>query len=970
MRKITCLLLPLLLTFLNCVSVFAYTDDYILTDPVKNTFQGDTNYAAILKNISFKDVPQSHYAQEAITRMGAMEVLKGYPNNTFNPYGYITKEEAITIVIKVIGQESQAQAAAQALAPTITNPSTKTLWSLGYLKVASDLGLITPAQLTDALNPNQKTLDPNKNFIRTQKATREEVATWLIQALQTNNKNITLPKTYESIHGYDDWSNISINAVPYVEFVIANGIMGSTGTRNFYPKNGVRRGDLAIILKATDNYYFQTINVVKKSGTVAAIKDNTNVTTGSTGFTRSLYIRTADGTVDILQFLMSSNSSPLPKAKDTITYMNGKISGLSQLKQGDQIEYYANTAKKTVAYVLKTSAITQKSMTGKLDVIDTANNKITLRDMSSQTKTYTYTTAAGLLTDTTKNITALQTGNIVKVTLVNNVVTDVTFIGDTVVDKNIHGYVTDNDVNLQTITIVDEKGNLITKKYNGDEVIVTKQPYNQIDDEVGYFPNFHFNPNAATMEDIEAGDIVYLKINPYDSNYITEASAVTNYTIKYGKVKRITKKGAEGADMLLQYEDGRTGFLTVAPGVSVWKDGYPKTTEDISEGDWIRTLVNEEILEPGNTLDVVKEVVIEGSEHFISRVVSGQLGSINKIQQKISIQNAQTLSKAGWTNYNQLTQLDISAKDAMYYYNGKPISLDTAISNFKRSDITMYVAMESYYGSERVRKVLFSGERDEALDPDTVVNADGNGTFSLGNTDEAIHSDDGTIVIRYGRLVDQGTIFTGDYGQVVLNGESKGAVVNIQDPPSTDNITIIRGLVQSIDDGKTFQVSSMYMLSGMNWSPTPVSRVFTIDNNTKYITASGVQDISTFTGIGASNQVDKFFTIITDGTKATKIIDAPKPYLGVRGTVVNTDGTTITLKDITTYQTSTGKWVSSPATTAITVTVPVNGIVSASNKIVKTADIKIGDQIRVMNDNMPTITQGAAVTGYFIFVEK
>ena len=176
--------LIIIITVLLLIPVFAFakTDDFIFTDPISNIYTGRAEAEDMIANLNFNDVPHNFWAQDAIVRGGALNLIKGYHNN-FNPGASVTNEEVIAFLLRAMNMEALSQDAALRLQNVVpADTPTLALWSLGYLNQALDIGLITQNQFNEALEPDQTLLDPNIHFIRGAPVTREQVADWILRA--------------------------------------------------------------------------------------------------------------------------------------------------------------------------------------------------------------------------------------------------------------------------------------------------------------------------------------------------------------------------------------------------------------------------------------------------------------------------------------------------------------------------------------------------------------------------------------------------------------------------------------------------------------------------------------------------------------------------------------------------------------------------------------------------------------------
>ncbi len=993
MKKVISFVLALSMILSMNINAFALTDTYIFSDAVANTYVGQTEAKDMISNLQFTDTTNSAY-RESIARMGAFDIVKGY-GTTFNPTRNVTNEEALAFLMRSVGLEKQAQQNAATLLANTANTSLSNLWALGYLQEAQKQGLITNAQYQNALAEDQTTLGEGA-FLRNATATREDIAMWIAMLENKLNANaFPIKSDLQKIYTYTDYQNIAADRVIYVETVTANGIMNQD-TTTFNPKGGVSRGELASILKNLDSIYFAQNGLAKKTGTVGGINTSVTRTTGRYTGADQYYIRTNDGKIDVIEKQYNNNISPQVQGRDVVVYRNGVVGGLSSLREGDQIEYIVETTSKknpnelTCYYIQVTNAgLQRETVFGKLEGVNKDAQQITIRDYKTdQTKTY-YTASSmfGVNSNTNKpfmvmdkklyEIDKLPFGSGVNLNLVNNIVADVEYVGEPTIINEVRGIVVENNPKFGYMVIYNNNGTKSTYNYDpGSLQTVKKREYYQTEDTVGYidqvFTTGNYNPVNSTIDRIEAGDIVYIRPSSTDKTYIESISASPNYTTKAGTIKSFIDNGTT-VNMLVQFDNGTQSFYTFPSSIPMTKDGKLINSSEIKVGDYGKILVNTAIITPGYVIETVKEIAVEGDYQNISAVVKGQLSNVDGIQKTVQIQNAQTLDKSGWKNFKQIGTYSLKDTPEVYY-NGKKTDLAYASTYLKRGNNVVYMAIESSYSGDNIKKISIYDGRDTLLAADTIVNAN-NGALVLANNFQNITTDDGSIVIKNGKLVSPQNLTAYDFAQVSLNGGNKAAVINVTDKVVTDEVQISRGRVQSVDQGQSFTVQSLAQLSDGKWSVSAVARTYNIDYNTVYLTGEGeVTSIDKFIDYTADSVFGDVYNIVSfDGVYADYIIEAPYTKQPVRGTVYNVDGESVYLKDAMYLDTTTNTWkpVSRKDNTIVLTTYP-NSIIIKDNKVSQVNKLQVGDQIDFYTTKLDytNMTSGMAIDGYIIEVKN
>lgn len=984
-RKILAMALATLFVIHSVMVIYGATDGTILSETVSNIYTARAIGNSVIENIRFTDLAANHWAKEPVTRLGALDIVKGY-SSRYNPGASVSKEEALALLVRLIGREQDAIQAAQRLANQDTNEALSTSWSKGYMSVANTLGLITAAEYQDAISDDQTTLD-EESFRRESAVSREQIAKWIVQAVNAVNPALLTPVyQQQAIFNYSDWNNMGVEYTPYIEAVIREGIMVGDNGR-FQPKSSLTRAELAQVIKNMEDILYASMTITQKGGVIGAIIDNSSIDPLTGTATKSFLIRNNEGKVDQLNFEYKRDSGNQIATKDTPVYQAGQINGMLSLKEGESIEYLVDQETNELLYIYSKGIEKPITITGILQPLTTLENgQITVKTNSGTL--FTYPVRAGLY-DLTNNtiiigedvikIANAPVNSSVTLTVQNNVVTDIAYKGEQAVSSEISGIVKENNTSFSYITIIDWNGNEITKSYSKSQVVVEKQNFYDESDEIGYidemFPDYEFDDRDSDVEWVEAGDIVHMKIDPTNKDYVTNISAKTNYVVKYGTVRDISYKGADGANVMITYDDQSIGSFALSTDIPILKSGKNVGLMNLLPGDVVRMLVNQAVIEPGTVKETVKEMVVDEYGNQVANVYKGQMGTINKSQRKVSLFDIYQLSNIGWTNHEAAKSLDISASGIEYYHDGKQISLDYAERYLVQDTIEAYIVTSEYYGDEKIEKITFRDGRDSVLAPSNVTYSNGLDKLTLLTQSGSISMDQGTIVIKNGKIVQVGNIFSPDYAQVILNGNGKAAIVNIEPEPNNDAVSVFRGRIKSIKEGESFQVESHAVLMDMKWVYSPIPRIFNIDHHTQIIGDNGPMTLDEFIDYSETSQVDEVFTILAEGTNANYIVKNPYAQEGVKGQIYELENDSLMIKDAVVYSKTNNKWSTlSLKNNYAEVNLLDNSLIIKNNKVIDADELEIGDQIRVMTteDLSAKLLQTSErdVDGYIVFVEK
>lgn len=204
-------------------------------------------------NTIFSDLPQNHWAYNAVKFMVERGIITGYPDNTFRPDNPVTRAEFARIMVISLNLPIKVT----------DNPSFKDVpkdhWAYPYIETAK-------YYLTGFRTQNGDYFKPSDY------AVREDMAVALVKAKGLQNENIDM----NILNNYIDKDQISKNLVKYVAIAIAKGIMVGSPVPNsnqykFEPQGILTRAQAAVLL----------YNVINNQSTEEKVTYDDNSSSGS-----------------------------------------------------------------------------------------------------------------------------------------------------------------------------------------------------------------------------------------------------------------------------------------------------------------------------------------------------------------------------------------------------------------------------------------------------------------------------------------------------------------------------------------------------------------------------------------------------------------------------------------------------------------------------------------------------------------
>ncbi|WP_337099631.1 S-layer homology domain-containing protein [Paenibacillus sp. YIM B09110] len=207
-------------------------------DSRHNDKDDDDKYKVTWK---FEDEDDLKWATEYIMRLASKGIFTGYDDGTFKPANKITRIEALTAAVRLMGLREQAESAEEMSTELQFKDADKIKkkypWAVGYVAVALENDLFT--ETDTEVKPEAQ-------------ATRLWSTILLIKALKLEDEAKALNNTKLE---FKDANQIPAGAVGYVALALEKGIITGYEDRNgktFRPNQPVSRAELAALLDRTD----------------------------------------------------------------------------------------------------------------------------------------------------------------------------------------------------------------------------------------------------------------------------------------------------------------------------------------------------------------------------------------------------------------------------------------------------------------------------------------------------------------------------------------------------------------------------------------------------------------------------------------------------------------------------------------------------------------------------------------------
>jgi hypothetical protein len=239
----------------------------------KNDDKGKTSANMNINvRLSFDDVKGGdvEWAIRNIASLASKRVFEGYEDGSFKPRNAISRIEAITAAVRLMGLRDQAESATKMATKLNFKDADKIpAWAVGYVAVALENDLFLESD--DSVQPQKE-------------ADRLWATTLLVKALKLDAEAKTKMNTTLN---FKDAKQIPAGSIGYVAVAIEKGLIEGFENNTFRPNQPVTRAQLAALLDRTGD---QIVDKDTVTGTVSAAVYNNTLSITKAGTTTQLVL--------------------------------------------------------------------------------------------------------------------------------------------------------------------------------------------------------------------------------------------------------------------------------------------------------------------------------------------------------------------------------------------------------------------------------------------------------------------------------------------------------------------------------------------------------------------------------------------------------------------------------------------------------------------------------------------------------
>lgn len=478
---------------------------------------------------TFTDITAAKYdwARPYIEKMNLLGIVKGMSDTSYGPDNSVTREQLITMLVRLMGWESEA--AGKSIPSTFAKASSVAPWARGYVAVAVEKGIISGDDL--------------KDFRPADAATRSEIAVFAVRALGLESEAKSRTNLTVSL-SFTDGYLIEPEVKPYIEIAVEKGIMQGYPDKSFKPNDKVTRAQVAAVLN----------NMIKAGNITSGIVKGT-VEEVDTTLLPSVEVKLSTGATKT--YTINSYNTAIYKEDEDGALIKAS---LNDIKEGNTVNIIAsgNTASYIeIAYSDEESDDTgSDTKTGTTTIegiirgVNTSTKALTIENEDTEKyENYNIASEAKIIRDgQTADIYELVIGDTATITITDGKITKINAESAT---KEVTGIIVDIDFSTKNPTITIENDNGKEYDYEVDEDAVIRK-----------------NSKSSDISDLKTGDEVKLTLE-YD--VVVKIVAESTEEDVSGTVKAVTFTDSKDTITVVD-DDGKEHVITITRDTKIVKD--------------------------------------------------------------------------------------------------------------------------------------------------------------------------------------------------------------------------------------------------------------------------------------------------------------------------------------------------------------------------------------------------------------
>lgn len=500
-------------------------------------------------------------------------------------------------------------------------------------------------------------------------------------------------------------------------------------------------------------------------------------------------------------------------------------------------------------------------------------------------------------------------------------------------------------------------GNALIEEYDGTEHLLALDPGVRYAIDGIITGAVDFKPGIEVYARLAGRSVIQLEGYSGDNpGYIPPGGCV-----RYGSIRKIDRN-----QLTVRLDTGDVAAYYTTAATIALKKGVNVPLSTLYEGDRVKLYFDE------TASSIISRMEIEGDSIIINDIYRGELVLADRYERTVTLENVKVYKNGRWAELKGAMRLPYS-DGASVYAGGEEISRENLKYYYGK---TAYMAIKDHFGSGRIERLVLKSHYESVFSQKINRVNWFTGALELDNY-KNIAFNDGTIIIKSGRLVDSYAINAGQDAFVVSDGsgasETAGLIYIYNEDIDNSNIGehyLYAGRLDEILAG-SLTLKDFYLLNQNSWESFRDDKTFYYSDDTYIYDNEDKRRITPeefYAGYYAVDESsdyvrdkgleDWYAYLYTDGDRvlclsAQESMDSLLRQRITAGTVESLEenplvGWTIELKNASDWSTLNSKWMRK------TVSVRINlegAMLVKDGKMLPQDDIKPGDRLYIVRDD-------------------
>jgi len=479
-------------------------------------------------------------------------------------------------------------------------------------------------------------------------------------------------------------------------------------------------------------------------------------------------------------------------------------------------------------------------------------------------------------------------------------------------------------------------------------------------------PVLLIDQRPVNLQDFKVGMEVYAQLTGRRISYMDSFSTeIPGYIPPGGKVRSGIVQEIDRDQIVVKLATGGTETYFTTPATIVLKKGVNVPLSTLYEGDRVKLYFDE----AGSAL--ISRMHIEGDSVVVKDLYRGVLNAADNYNTALILGDVEKLENGGWKSVESSMSIPYT-DEVPIYIGGQTVSP----RNLKYyTGKVVYMAVSSFFGKTRAEKMVIKSQYESTYSDKIEEINWFTGIFELSNN-KNISFNDGTIIIKNGRLVDQYGINPMSDAFIIADGRTGDLAANViyiyNEDINNSNIGqnyIYAGRLDQILQNKVV-MEDFFVINENSWESFDDEKELYYDNDTTIFDLEAGEKISPekfYAGDYAvdedtdyakdNNLKDWYAYMFTDGDRIVGItvkknMDSllrQRASNGIIGSISDDPlvGWTVELKNGADWSDRKEKWIAKTVDTSINVE---KALIIKDGKVISADELRIGDRLYIIRD--------------------